>query len=86
MTPDRPRRKTGRIDQNRIEWPRLKVYDIGNDDASAQIEPGKICGELFQPLGRTVDRRDLGAGRRELRRLSPGSGAKIGHPCTGLNP
>src|ERR1700730_8955216 len=85
MTPDRPRGETWRIDQNRIERPRLKVYDIGNDDAGPQIEPGKICGELFQPLGRTVYRRDIRAGR-ELRCLASGSGAKIGHLGTGSNP
>ncbi len=86
VTPDRSRGETWRIDQNRIERHRLKVYEIGNDDAGAQIEPGKIRGELFQPLGRTVYRRDFGAGRRELCRLAPGSGAKIGHPGTGPNP
>src|ERR1700730_12536652 len=38
MTPDRPRGETWRINQNRIERRRFKVYDIGHDDAGAEIE------------------------------------------------
>jgi hypothetical protein len=79
VTPDRPRGDTWRIDQYRTEWPRLKVYDVGNDDAGAQMELVKFAASFFN---RSAERSSTRRRRRELGRLSP-ERRKIGYLVPG---
>ena len=86
MPADRSGGRAGRIEQHGVERPSLPFRDVGRDDFGVQTEPREIVAQPREPAGGAVDRRDAGAGMRELRGLAAGRGAEIGDLRTRTSP
>src|SRR5208282_1927470 len=78
MTPERARGRAGRVEEDGVRRllgpPQL---DVRGDELGTETEPREIFREPPQAMGGALERRHLGAGKRQLRRLAARCRAEI---------
>ena len=78
MAPHRAGRRTGRVEQDRVELGRrLPFRQVGLNHLRFQPEPRQIGRQPRQPALRLVDGGDFRTGQRQLRRLAARCGAEV---------
>ena len=62
---------------------RLEAERVGDHDLGVKAQALEIGGEHLEPLGRAIDRRHVGARRRQLGGFAARGGAEIDDPHAG---
>ena len=91
MTPEDAGRRTGRIEQDAVEQALARsrggfpAQGIARHQRRRQPDPRQILAHPVEPGIGHIDRRHLGAQRRELQRLATRRRAQIKHPIARLH-
>ena len=81
MPPDRPRRRTGRVQQHRVEpLPRLPDQRIRHHQLRLKTAARKVLPHPPHPRLRQIDRHHLCPACGNLQRLAPRRAAQVQHP------
>ena len=82
MAADGARGRAGRVEQHHVEGaPRRPARRVGLHDLGRELQARQVLAQAIEPRGRHIDRRDVGPGRGERRRLAAGRGAQVGDRC-----